>query len=164
MQHDKDHHKRPARPDLNKDINKADYGQADDYDRVVLTEPPRNNGFGVPLLIAAFVLVAALVAIIMTAPRGSENDSMMPTAYNTDTDFQTIEPAANGNVDTIYRSRMSSRPAYATEQDCVEASDGTSCTLISCTLSNAARCPAGLAEAWQPAASPPESNGTLRGF
>ncbi len=61
-----------------------------------MTPPPANRNFGVPLLIAAFILVAAVAGLVMATPKPVNDDSIMPMASTDTMTEPAIEPAAQG--------------------------------------------------------------------
>lgn len=145
----------------------------------VTTVPPRRYRPGIPLLIAAFVLIAAITGLVLGTPRPTTTDSIMPTAsavQDNDLAEPGIEPAAPGDqdmngipttgpagvagtttadtnsmmTDQSGNAATGATTAYRTEDECVDANDGTSCYMQSCARTDQIACPAGLTEAWRP--------------
>ena len=141
-----------------------------DTDPDITTVPPRRSRLGIPLLVAAFILVAALAGLILGTPRPATNESIMPTA-SSDMTEPYIEPAAQGDVDATAAGTATTAPAgvagtttadtanpaitppatvYASEEECEDANNGNPCYMQSCTRTDQIACPADLREGWRP--------------
>lgn len=165
--------------DRNKNLNPDPVIQTETR-RSAVTPPPAQRGFGVPLLIAAFILIAALAGLILATPKQVNDDSVMPMASTEPMNEPGIEPAAQGNTqegnttgtatteaasvtgtttaDTnaaVVTPNSSITPpvVYATQDACEDANNDATCFKQACDTISSVRCPEGATEGWSPSAT-----------